>query len=311
MSARNHQGEPKTARTSFGPPYICRQSWPTECFVQCGASGVAKGNYRTAFFEAFPDTFIRGEGKTIEQAELMAWEKYQLQLSCTSHDYQRREDTEHGVCSGCSRFEMFVFKPVHRCAVCDVDGVNLTLYDAHLCFDHFRQLARDPEEHRATFEKKPRTALPGLNLEQSYRESAWDADILVDAQLLPLAIAEHQHYQYLYRKALGVDLGEGRYDYVRSLHQCWLETNPARPVGAISLSCISEQLLEREDAFKTATKAWLHGKALIATGPDCESILSLRAEAFELFAQFSAEFALRQIGASHQMHDLNKEGTQL
>lgn len=303
MSMTNHQAEPKTARSSFGPPYICRQPWPTKCFVQCGGSGVvlsAKGNYRTAFFEAFPDTFIRGEGETIEEAEIKAWEKYQLQLSCANHDYQRRDDTEHGVCSGCSRFEMFVFRPVHRCAVCDLDEVNLTFYDAHLCFAHFRQLARDPEAHQHTFRTKPRPGLLGAKLETSYRESAWDADMLVEAHLLPPVIAEHQHYQYLYRNALGVDLAGGRDDYVRSIYQSWLEANPARPVGAIQFSVLSEQLLAREDAFKTATKAWLYDKALIPTAPLPESTLALRTEAFELFAQFSAEFALRQLGASHR-----------
>ena len=46
----------KTARKLRGS-YECQRDWPENCFVQCGGSGVVfgpNGNYRTAFFEAFP-----------------------------------------------------------------------------------------------------------------------------------------------------------------------------------------------------------------------------------------------------------------
>lgn len=52
----------------------CAFPWPEDCFCQAGHSGVVftkSGHYRTAFFEAFPknpNTFIRGEGSTIEVA---------------------------------------------------------------------------------------------------------------------------------------------------------------------------------------------------------------------------------------------------
>ena len=50
-----------------------RCDWPDGTFIQGGARGVVLGGkdgpYRTAFVEAFPaDTFLRGEGPTIEYA---------------------------------------------------------------------------------------------------------------------------------------------------------------------------------------------------------------------------------------------------
>lgn len=91
----------KTARQSFGQPYSCKKPWDDDIFVQCGGNGIVlsqtdfqkilsdpkesldtlkaiageptnKKHYRTAFFEAFPkkpNCFLRGEGKTIEEAE--------------------------------------------------------------------------------------------------------------------------------------------------------------------------------------------------------------------------------------------------
>lgn len=63
----------KMARKSFGEDYQCKKDWPEDSFVQCGGSGLVIGqdeSYNTAFFEAFlMNTFLRGEGKTIEMAE--------------------------------------------------------------------------------------------------------------------------------------------------------------------------------------------------------------------------------------------------
>ena len=49
-----------------------RHPWPADCYVQGGDRGVVlteDGSYWTAFVEAFPGTFIRGEGVTIADAE--------------------------------------------------------------------------------------------------------------------------------------------------------------------------------------------------------------------------------------------------
>ena len=62
----------------IGGSYECKYDWKDNCFVQCGDEGVVLDkvdSYLTAFFEAFPKepkTFIRGEGKTIAEAEKQA-----------------------------------------------------------------------------------------------------------------------------------------------------------------------------------------------------------------------------------------------
>lgn len=88
MIIANHCKE-GTARGAKHKP-VC--AWPENCYVQWGDSGIVftggKGisedinilsSYVTAFFEAFPrdpDTFIRGEGTTIEEAERKAFAKF-------------------------------------------------------------------------------------------------------------------------------------------------------------------------------------------------------------------------------------------
>lgn len=91
--------------------------------VQGGDTGMVfseKGNYTTAFFEAFPDKprcFIRGEGITIEEAEESAWKKYQKILTC-DHEMERRNRTDgYGYCKHCS-YSSTVFEPLTHCRRC-------------------------------------------------------------------------------------------------------------------------------------------------------------------------------------------------
>ncbi len=69
-----------------------RYPWPTDCFVQGGRRGVVfrgdQPSYRTAFVEAFPrnpNTFIRGEGATVAEAEDHAWQQYETLTACPTH----------------------------------------------------------------------------------------------------------------------------------------------------------------------------------------------------------------------------------
>jgi hypothetical protein len=68
--------------------------WPEECFVQGGSNGIVlagKDTYTTAFVEAFPDeTFLRGEGKTIAEAEDKCWTQYQKLVSCEHGPFEAR-----------------------------------------------------------------------------------------------------------------------------------------------------------------------------------------------------------------------------
>lgn len=126
----------KTARCSSGllnnRLYECKFSWPEECFVQCGDKGIVLTRqeqtdgshaYRTAFFEAFPrnpDTFIRGEGESIEEAEDDAYKQYLHFSNCLDHEYERRDYTNGaGFCIHCGMFKGKAFEPIRvPCVIC-------------------------------------------------------------------------------------------------------------------------------------------------------------------------------------------------
>ena len=83
-----------------------RCAWPEDCFIQGGSSGVVfsgKGNYVTAFVEAFPpETFLRGEGVTIEAAEADCYRQYTILTSCEHGPYEPRSYTNgSGYCVKC------------------------------------------------------------------------------------------------------------------------------------------------------------------------------------------------------------------
>jgi hypothetical protein len=75
-------------------------------------------SYITAFFEAFPrdpDTFIRGEGASIEAAERDAWESFQKYAACSGHEPERRGYTNGaGFCKNCDMFMNKVFPPTEK-----------------------------------------------------------------------------------------------------------------------------------------------------------------------------------------------------
>lgn len=120
----------KKARLSFVPflgsqnrdtDWNCTFEWPDDCFCQAGHKGIVftpKGNYETAFFEVFPkvpETFIRGEGPTIEVAEERAWSKYRKYLECAGHEFERKGYTNGvGFCKTCGMFSFNAFKPTEE-----------------------------------------------------------------------------------------------------------------------------------------------------------------------------------------------------
>lgn len=99
--------------------YKPTKAWPEKCYVQWGNSGVvlsADGNYRTAFFEAFPRDnaggFIRGEGPTIAAAEADAFSKYTKEANC-NHRWGRKGYRNGGaLCYHCGAFKT-IFQEVH------------------------------------------------------------------------------------------------------------------------------------------------------------------------------------------------------
>lgn len=130
------------ARKSFGEDYECKQFWPSDCFVQCGDMGlvleksigevfdsedplkevIENVSYTTAFFEAFPQnpkTFIRGEGKTIEEAEAKAFEKFEKYSACDHSSFEKRGyKNGYGFCTQCGMGKSQAFEPEYKCEVC-------------------------------------------------------------------------------------------------------------------------------------------------------------------------------------------------
>lgn len=144
--------------------YDSKYDW--DCFCQAGNSGIVfskKGNYKTAFFEAFPDTpscFIRGEGKTIEESEQDAWEQYQKIQSC-EHEMERRGRTDgYAYCKHCT-YSSKVFEPLTKCCKCGVKtSYAQDFRGKYYCKKHSRTKPKDPnrdpmfERSRKTFPRK-------------------------------------------------------------------------------------------------------------------------------------------------------------
>jgi len=100
--------------------YKPHHDWPGDTLVQWGGKGIVLGKnpYSTAFFEAFPDKkltaggFIRGEGKTICEAEDDAFSKYQKEASC-HHLWGREHYRNSGqLCRYCRAFRCDQVKEV-------------------------------------------------------------------------------------------------------------------------------------------------------------------------------------------------------
>lgn len=94
------------------------------CFCQAGDKGIVftkKGSYRTAFFEAFPrdpNTFIRGEGKDIIEAENDAWQQFEKIMACKQHEFERRGYRNGaGFCKHCDLFLSRAFEPLEICCI--------------------------------------------------------------------------------------------------------------------------------------------------------------------------------------------------
>lgn len=177
----NFMQKPKNkvyAKQSFSKdPYECKQDWPADIFCQCGGDGVVftdkkfsiekalsdtnealevigtvagvenkKEHYRTAFFEAFPKNpscFLRGEGVSVEEAELNAWNKYQKILNCQNHDFSRKDKSGYertdgyAFCTKCPLSGTFL-EPTTTCCKCGVPTCfKQNIKKEYLCMDHF------------------------------------------------------------------------------------------------------------------------------------------------------------------------------
>lgn len=139
-------------RTGFSSNEIARHPWPADCGIQGGDNGIVftngamseafentdkgieviaaagglvnpPGSYRTAFFEAFPrnpSSFLRGEGKTLAEAEDDCWKAWQRILSCPGHEFERHQyRCGAGICRHCDLFSTSAFLTIlDHCVVC-------------------------------------------------------------------------------------------------------------------------------------------------------------------------------------------------
>ena len=108
--------------------------WPNGTFVQAGFKGLVvssdpnKPSYTTSFVEAFPnETFIRGEGETLEEAEKAAWHKYLEHSACPGHEWESRGyQNGGGFCKHCNKFGSKVFTGEQLGQYCNYCGVGTT-----------------------------------------------------------------------------------------------------------------------------------------------------------------------------------------
>ena len=81
---------PRIASHHANDPWRPVLPWASEIMVQWGRQGIVFGkenSYNTAFFEAYPGNgFIRGEGKTLEDAEAQAFAEWQRDEKCSKSD---------------------------------------------------------------------------------------------------------------------------------------------------------------------------------------------------------------------------------
>lgn len=193
------------ANKTWGGDYDCLQDWPESAYLQCGDKGIviSEGTaYTTAFFEAFPkdpDTFIRGEGITLEEAELNAYNKYQKILACPKHEYKQKKDSEYGVCIHCNLSTSNIFPPTHNCAVCGKEHINYwNIKNEMLCQLHFM------EQHEALMKDYD---ISNLKAYQGY-ESIYEKNKMVldiyefyrlsfKHNLVDLELPEHTNYNLI------------------------------------------------------------------------------------------------------------------
>jgi len=119
--------------------YTPQHPWDSDTYVQWGGNGMvvkslkktleygdlSEGNilYRTAFFEAFPrdpKTFIRGQGKTVQEAEQDAYNKLLKYKACSGHEFEKRGyENGLGFCKHCNLSKSGAFAPWETCVDCN------------------------------------------------------------------------------------------------------------------------------------------------------------------------------------------------
>lgn len=127
--------------------YVAKNDWGKE-YIQGGESGLVldgKDSYNTAFIEVFPtingySTFIRGEGKTMRDAEEEALQKVKRMEACKTHDFERKDRKDgSATCKKCKLFSSTALPPLTTCAICKTP-TKKEFKNGHICIDHYYEM---------------------------------------------------------------------------------------------------------------------------------------------------------------------------
>lgn len=153
VAAHHVKGSPEhrfSGLISTNVEYTPTCGWPDDCMVQWG-HGIIPA---VPFFEAFPPgTFIRGEGKTIADAERMAFAQYQGEGLC-SHVWGRHHDRRGTYLSGaawCRKCGAFRGKMFREVVVLGHWRKPLSRMEA----EHLQSIEGDPEMNAIMDRKYP------------------------------------------------------------------------------------------------------------------------------------------------------------
>lgn len=130
--------------------YQCQKNWPQKTMTQVGISNEFLGILQIdmpsyCFFEAFPQghSYVRGEGRSFQEAEVIAYQKYLKKVDC-KHEFKPFGDRGQGKCHLCGDVEGNIFESTIVCDYCGKLGVHFhsskSLYGSYFfCYQDFEE----------------------------------------------------------------------------------------------------------------------------------------------------------------------------
>ena len=144
---------------SFGGEYKAKFPWDARGHF--GGGWTKRDGTKSLFFiEMYtdePKTYIREEAITLEEAEELAWNRYQRYKNCDHSNGFERRDYRNGLgfCVDCGMTKSNAFEPLELCCICgkptyytnDIEGSWYCQEHAHLKPDELKfPMERDLEE---------------------------------------------------------------------------------------------------------------------------------------------------------------------
>lgn len=196
-------------KMSSSNEYVAKYNWG-KTFIQGGDSGIVLGkasSYNTAFIEVFPtigehSTFIRGEGKTVREAEENAMLKVKRTESCSQHIFTRKVNGTHrtdgcGVCTECGLFSSNALDPETICFMCNKPSKK-DFKDKHVCLSDYYSLSLDEvikeeTDRQAGYRKEYKNFGHDITVNEIEWKKYWEFKIVHKLQefLSPLEIENH------------------------------------------------------------------------------------------------------------------------